>query len=403
MVKCMAKDKEIVAIADDTTGALDVAGSFFSRGYDSSVQLSTTGTADTATAVVFDLNNRYEADLEHQYNFAENVRAITKKYETSNVFLKVDSTLRGHLQSDVQVLSELFGNRQIFIAPAFPHGGRLCTSGQYTVEGKPITETFFAQDHSFKIKSPNISNNFTTAKHIGIATIEQGTQAIIDAVVQSGSQIFTFDTTTQSDLESIALAGTSMQAICVGSAGLARAFPLTSAPFQNQVDSFHDEVPGLFVIGSTHPKARQQRSALRDLRLFEITLKRSDLENVDKLLAISEQIQASLNKGNTSVLASPDNFGKDTSYMQAIEMAMRTIADFSAPAHNLILVGGETARGVLIGRGIHTLRISGEFEPGIPISQPADENSWHVLTKAGGFGSQYVLNLIYRSMYRNKL
>lgn len=400
----MAKNnREVVAIADDATGALDVAGSLFFRGYDPLVLLCETDIIDGTNSIVFDLNSRYEDPANHQRNFAGNLLSISNNYTIRNIFLKVDSTLRGHIQEDVESLAEVFADRVIFIAPAFPHAGRVCINGNYFVDEKPITETVFARDRSFRIKSAKLAINFPTARHIGIGIVEQGLQAIVDEISRSGSRLLTFDTVSQSDLESIATAASLIHATCVGSSGLARAFPLNGDLFQSNEDALHHEIPSLFIIGSMHPRSRQQRDALRDLGLFEIVLEKSDLSSSRKLQLISDQIQDCLSYGNSAVLSSPDIFENDISYMGDIEEAMCMVTTFSDPIHNLILVGGKTARGILMARAIHSLHICGEFEPGIPISQPTGENLWHIVTKAGGFGSQYVLNLIYRSIYGSKV
>ncbi|HKY73921.1 MAG TPA: four-carbon acid sugar kinase family protein, partial [Patescibacteria group bacterium] len=193
------KNREILTIADDTTGALDVAGSFFSRGYSSSVALNSASSEINNSSIVFDLNNRYESDETHAKLFEGELRLIVRRYDANNIFLKVDSTLRGHIQSDVNSLREVFRDRPIFIAPAFPHSGRLCINGIYVVEGKPITESVFANDPSFKMSSSDMKKNFPMGVHVGAKIIEEGPQAIIDTIFRSGKSVVTFDTHSQSD------------------------------------------------------------------------------------------------------------------------------------------------------------------------------------------------------------
>lgn len=393
---------EILTIADDTTGALDVAGSFFSRGYDSSVMLDLESLDQEADNMVFDLNYRYEKDLLHAKKFEEALEIILSQIKFKRFFLKIDSTLRGHIQSDVESLSRIMSNKPIFIAPAFPHGGRLCINGYYQVGNTNISETVFAQDAAFKLMSSDMKQIFPKGCHIGLATVEAGPQAIAEEVFKHQTQIYSFDTASQSDLESIALAATFLDAVCVGSSGLARAFPhLPSAVYDNEVNQHTQNIPSLFVIGSANHKSRQQRDALRDIGFPEINLTKNDVHSQTRLTSLSKEIQDQLHKGKSFLLSSPDDFINDISYMEEIERAMGILTEFNDPLHNLILVGGVTARGVLTARKIHSLRIIGEHEPGIPVSQSQNDNLWSIFTKAGGFGSQYVLNLIYRNLYGN--
>jgi uncharacterized protein YgbK (DUF1537 family) len=62
----------------------------------------------------------------------------------------------------------------------------------------------------------------------------------------------------------------------------------------------------------------------------------------------------------------------------------------------LIIVGGETARAALKARNITEVQITGEFEPGIPISKAATSNG-KIYTKAGAFGQADTLVKICRS------
>jgi len=53
----------------------------------------------------------------------------------------------------------------------------------------------------------------------------------------------------------------------------------------------------------------------------------------------------------------------------------------------LILTGGETARAILTGWGVHALELVGELEAGIPLSYTLDARPVPVITKAGAFGA----------------
>lgn len=98
--------REIIGFADDTTGALDVAGSFQSRGKRTTVQLElgSQGTSDASCHIV-NLNSRYDTP-------AQSGAKLRDGYERfgmgkGSVFLKVDSTLRGNISADVAVLQDL--------------------------------------------------------------------------------------------------------------------------------------------------------------------------------------------------------------------------------------------------------------------------------------------------------
>jgi len=58
----------------------------------------------------------------------------------------------------------------------------------------------------------------------------------------------------------------------------------------------------------------------------------------------------------------------------------------------LILTGGETARAILAGYGVHALELVGELEAGIPLSYTQNARRLPVITKAGAFGGEDCLS-----------
>jgi uncharacterized protein YgbK (DUF1537 family) len=74
--------------------------------------------------------------------------------------------------------------------------------------------------------------------------------------------------------------------------------------------------------------------------------------------------------------------------MPAVRRLGRLVAQV-APRSHLVLTGGETARAVLRARGIRTIRLLGEVEPGVPFGIARDGTL--ICTKAGAFGRPYTL------------
>lgn len=392
--------KEILCLADDTTGALDAAGSFFSRGYDASVLLSPSQTDDSSTATVYDLHNRYDDERTHRQQFTRDVQSVLRQQEKRSLFLKIDSTLRGHIVSDVEVLEKTFPDRPIFIAPAFPHNRRVCVDGAYYVDGKAITQTVFAKDHAFRLHSAHLRDNFPRAEHVDTRLLDAGAQALADYIQRKNKTLWTFDTRVQSDLESIASTAMLLGATCVGSSGLARAFPVRrERQFSQQYREPARLFPTVCVVGSMHPASREQLHALMKQGVAHILLHRSDLLHEARLSALSDQVQSHLVQGKSIVLASPDEVVYERAYMRDVEHAMQVIVNFAALSHNSILVGGETTRGILTARGLWALRIVTEFEPGVPVSCTSETDA-RIFTKAGGFGSPTVLCSIFQHLQK---
>src|SRR3989338_5588905 len=145
--------KEIFCYADDVTGALDVAGSFYSRGYQTAVQIErNVFNIPQTPCFVVNLNSRYDDPIISAEKMSKAFCGISLESGTP-IFLKVDSTLRGNIVSDSQVLEKLVGNKPVFIAPSFPFYERTCVNGVYLVNGQYIMQTEFAVDKAFHYSS----------------------------------------------------------------------------------------------------------------------------------------------------------------------------------------------------------------------------------------------------------
>ena len=376
-------NKEIVCFADDVTGALDVAGSFYSRGYETAVQIEQDiNNIPKTPCLVVNLNSRYDNLKKSAQKISEVVGDITLKAKLP-IFLKVDSTLRGNILSDSKVLEQLDEDKPVFIAPAFPFYGRICVNGIYLVKGQPIGETEFAEDKAFNYKSSFLKNNVQDIEHIDWRVLDRGVNAIIEKVTTSKRGRFTFDTRDQTDLELIADAGLSIGASMIGSSGLARAFPKLS--ISQPLFNVDNSMPTLFVVGSIHQVSLRQKEELAKSGITGIELSHQDVGNTHVLEDLRDVTREHLEKDGTVFIASPNEITNDEILWKEIEDSVAQVSNIQDIKHNLVVVGGETAKATLRGRNIKTLLIRSEYESGVPMSTEPKKTK-AILTKAGGFG-----------------
>jgi uncharacterized protein YgbK (DUF1537 family) len=75
------------------------------------------------------------------------------------------------------------------------------------------------------------------------------------------------------------------------------------------------------------------------------------------------------------------------------------IAPHAGHIGGLFVTGGETARAVLTGMGVATLRPIAEIERGVPLSIADGQHTFPVITKAGGFGNISTMLSCRRALY----
>ena len=290
----------ILIFADDLTGAADCAAGFIGRSsevvvaFDERVRVR-------APVLSIDLDTRM---LPQDAACAKVEQAFSSRRarEAGILVKKIDSTLRGHVASELRAARKALGSkRPILFAPAFPAQGRTVRDGHVHVDGRPL-------------RGGNLGR------------------------MLGSDDISVCDAETDSDLRAIARKGLALRPrpLFVGSAGLARALA-AALPSRKARPPRLPRGPIAVVVGSASPvSARQAR------RLASVA-KREDIA-----LYQLEWTRAPTDADTALVHA----FGR--------------IAARHPGCAAYVLTGGETARAVLGARRVRGFRLLGEVEPGVP-------------------------------------
>lgn len=166
----------IVAIADDFSGASEIAGIGWRYGLSTEVQL-TFDIKSNADLVVIDADTRSQNRAEA----INRTKALAEKLKTSvgevTLFKKVDSVFRGHIVDEINALHKAFHFERVLLLPANPARGRKIISGEYFVNSIPLDQTVFANDPHFPAHSSSvekiISGKETILPHVHLAQTDK--------------------------------------------------------------------------------------------------------------------------------------------------------------------------------------------------------------------------------------
>jgi len=137
----------IVVLADDLSGAAELAGAAAKQGLKAEVHTTFDGHA-TAEVVAVDTDTRGLPANQA----SERVSAVAgqaMRARPSWIYKKVDSVLRGHIQVEIQAIMAATGLDRALLIPANPSKDRVIRNGIYFVEGRNLTDTPFALDPEF--------------------------------------------------------------------------------------------------------------------------------------------------------------------------------------------------------------------------------------------------------------
>jgi D-threonate/D-erythronate kinase len=144
----------ITLLADDLTGAAEVAGVCLRYGWSVVFGVNILPTGDAQVRVIATDSRSMsgqEARMIHR-QLAEEIGKTSGK----QVFKKTDSILRGHVVAELDEWMDVLGFEKAVLQPANPAIGRCIQEGCYFVEGKPLNETAFREDAEFPAWSSSV-------------------------------------------------------------------------------------------------------------------------------------------------------------------------------------------------------------------------------------------------------
>ncbi len=188
----------MIVIADDITGAAEIAGIAFARGAE--VRLvcgsvcgvgNTTYQTDVTTVIATDTRSMNEAEATAETKRISTAFGSLKGKEI--IFKKTDSALRGHVVAELTALMEVTGYERAVYLPANPSKGRIIRNGVYYINNVPIHETDFSFDPEFPARTSVLRERFPDTESKGIIMPDAESEEDIHNVISTyndGKTIF---------------------------------------------------------------------------------------------------------------------------------------------------------------------------------------------------------------------
>lgn len=152
----------VCVIADDITGAAEMAGIAHRLGLTVSLSLDRLASDDCDVAVLA-TDTRSMTEAEAVSETRRVAAGLRDDHRIEFLFKKTDSALRGHVVAELSTLLEYTDYRGALYIPANPSKGRTITDGVYYISGVPISETDFSFDPEFPAYSSLLTERFRDA------------------------------------------------------------------------------------------------------------------------------------------------------------------------------------------------------------------------------------------------
>lgn len=146
----------ITILADDITGAAEIAGVCLSYGLSVTFDFDFTVQHVPASDVWVIASDTRSLPEEDACDVVRKIACFFKENNITSIFKKIDSALRGHIIAETNVLLEYIPKEKVFILPANPETGRIIQNGKYYIDGQLLNDTSFSHDPDFPAKDADV-------------------------------------------------------------------------------------------------------------------------------------------------------------------------------------------------------------------------------------------------------
>lgn len=158
----------ITVLADDLTGACEIAAIGLQHGLRSAVSMDLKIPDHDMDLLVFDTETRLDSPAFASAKLTSTLQILTGSKQPDRLYKKVDSVLRGPISAEMNLLAESLGYERVLLIPANPALGRTILNGYYRINGTPLHESAFSADLHHPLKSSWVVDLIGQSRHLPV-------------------------------------------------------------------------------------------------------------------------------------------------------------------------------------------------------------------------------------------
>ncbi|HEX2100543.1 MAG TPA: four-carbon acid sugar kinase family protein [Candidatus Synoicihabitans sp.] len=362
-----------VAIADDLTGACEIAGVAWRRGLSATVTLDPATIPEFGEWLVIDSETRLLRPLDAARTLTTIGNRLADR-PVAFLYKKTDSVLRGPVAAELEALVAAHGFDRVLLVPGNPGLGRLVREGRLTIDGVPLHQTPFAHDPHHPARSDHVIDLLGPTTNLAVRCaapsdpLEDGTLTVGNAA-------------SPADLDGWARR-LSLDTLAAGGAAWFDAILANRGhDVRNQEPAPSTDGPVLLLSGTT---AGPQRERVASSPYAELL----PMEELDQGRAFAwlQRVQLRLNRHGRACVGvhgavAPERAAQVRAALAAA--GLRAVRDIGV--HHLVIEGGATAAAVLRVLKWQTLRTCHVWSPGVVTLCPLEAPDRLITLKPGSY------------------
>lgn len=364
----------LIVIADDITGAAEIAGIASKYGLDTIMTTHHELPNGNHDVVVFATDTRSSTEQDACYAVTEIANNIKAKGFT-NVFKKTDSVLRGHIMPETNVLMNVLQKEKAFLLPQNPSKRRIIDNGMYFIDGIKLHKTAFSYDPEYPAKTADVT---------AIVGAKAMSLSVEDNITANG--VYIADAISLEDIDT-QLAKTDNKTLIAGGADVFTA--LLKKIFHNiNIPAKDIHVPHtertIIVCGSTQSKPLTDEPYIKDIKANEELMPENVFAGDDATQWINHLEETYITNSSIIIgIGAKKNGGKQCAIRLKAIMAdaVAQLTKLKEPSL-LIIEGGATAYSIISRIGWDYFSIVGEYAPGVVGMK---HGNTHIILKPGSY------------------
>jgi uncharacterized protein YgbK (DUF1537 family) len=377
----------ITVIADDITGAAEIAGICLHYGLKVSFGINSVPNVETDVRIIA-TDSRSATEIE-AYNIHKRFALEIFKTQESFVFKKCDSVLRGFVLTELTAMQEILKFKKVLLQPANPATGRCIMNGIYQIGNEKIENTGFSIDPDFPANSSLVQN--LLLKH----SIHHGNNLDVHTgkiIKIKGEGVFLPDCSSIAELQKCCELLNDKTFLCGSAAFFEQILLYKKIGKQAEpIVPLNISTNFLMICGSTHPQSRQYVEQIKMLgcpvHYFPDTLLQEDITRAtinrwtDELIATWEKHHKLVLGISTINMRFPNSSTILKSRMNTIVCEILKHCEIK----EILIEGGATAYGILNLLNWKTLTPVQELAPGVLRMQVSDLPNTFLTIKPGSY------------------
>ncbi|WP_343210649.1 four-carbon acid sugar kinase family protein [Anaerolentibacter hominis] len=422
---------QIGVVADDVTGANDIAVMYVKGGLSANVfsfDSRESALSHEADVVVIDTDSRFMPARTAYQRVFEATRTLADA-GIKRFFKKTCSVFRGNIGAEFDGMLDALGEKFAVVVLGFPDNGRTTVDGVHYVRGTLLEESEFRNDPVNPMTESNLADILRRqtrrgVKAVGWPVIEEGPEALraeIERQKKEGGYLI-LDVRDNKDLEIIAEATEHIRVMCGASA---IAYPQAKRCQSSRKSRLMPPAlkPGLGIMsvsGSLMPQTREQIICAGEQGTLSCALPVRELfEDRETLVERLSSLAAEGVSSGRDVLVYSDNdrqiveegkqfaasLGFDEKQMakcisETLAQICRNVLERTGQ-NRVLVAGGDTSGSFCSEMKIDGMAVYEEIESGLPSSIALTEPPLFIVLKSGSFGGREFFVKTYRYLREN--